>query len=62
MTTGDINAEFEEQFHSPVCPKEGCTREAAEPHPCPFLEEIEEDSETLCTCCEWHEEECRLDI
>jgi len=33
--------------------------EAQEPHPCPFDEEMDIDTENLCTCCEECEEECR---
>jgi len=43
-----------------LCPK--CKkRPAQEPHPCPFQEEIHNDSET-CTCCAECEQDCRMDI
>ncbi len=29
-----------------------CGTEAIEAHPCPYQEEINDDSETLCRCCE----------
>jgi len=35
---------------------------AAEPHTCPYAEEINGDSETLCTCCEDCQYECAMDI
>ena len=36
--------------------------ETAEPHTCPFAEEIGDDSETLCTCCDECAYECAMDI
>lgn len=41
---------------------ERCQNEALEPHPCPFREEIYEDSKTLCRCCEECMNECCDDI
>ena len=35
---------------------------AKEPHFCPYRREINDDSETLCDCCERCEDECRDDI
>lgn len=32
------------------------------PHTCPFAVEIDDDNESLCTCCEECEENCRMDI
>lgn len=34
----------------------------AEPHACPFDEEVNGDSETLCRCCESCTSECADDI
>lgn len=33
-----------------------------EPHPCPFSEDVYNDSETLCTCCYDCEHACAMDI
>jgi galactokinase/mevalonate kinase-like predicted kinase len=33
-----------------------------EPHPCPFLEEIRGDTETLCACDEWDARQCAKDV
>lgn len=31
-------------------------------HPCPYEEDINQDSETLCWCCKDCEEQCAMDI
>ncbi len=38
-----------------------CDREYEE-HTCPFSEEINDDHESLCTCCPYHEQQCREDV
>lgn len=38
------------------------TSAAIEPHPCPFDCEINDDHESLCTCCEICQQECADDI
>lgn len=35
---------------------------ATEPHPCPYAEDINDDPNTLCTCCEECMNECAMDI
>jgi len=35
---------------------------AAEPHPCPYKKEINDDETTLCNCCEECKRECIDDI
>jgi hypothetical protein len=35
-----------------------CKGEAQAPHTCPYLSEINDDEETLCTCCKYCEQEC----
>lgn len=40
----------------------GCKNPAAEPHTCPFSEEINGDSESLCNCCDDCMYECAMDI
>lgn len=40
----------------------GCPNPPTEPHTCPFAEEINEDSVTLCTCCPDCTRECARDI
>jgi len=37
-------------------------RPATDPHPCPFQEEINNNSETLCDCCDECAHECAMDI
>lgn len=40
-----------------------CEKNPAEvPHSCPFQAEINDDSETLCTCCDDCAHECAMDI
>jgi len=39
-----------------------CTYPDEEPHICPFKEDINDDSETLCTCCADCQHECAMDI
>lgn len=48
-----MNAD-EWQFHA-------CPHDATEPHVCPFADEIHDDQETLCTCCEACTHECFMD-
>lgn len=36
--------------------------EATEPHTCPYSVEINDNTTTLCTCCEACQRECELDI
>ena len=43
-------------------PLQGCEHEKAEPHTCPFAEEIGHDSVTLCTCCERCEYMCGQEV
>jgi hypothetical protein len=38
------------------------TADAELPHVCPFKDEIHNNSEDLCTCCEECERECRMEI
>ena len=44
-----------------ICPKCG-KNPAAKPHTCPIREEIQDDYETLCTCCPSCESECNYNI
>lgn len=37
-------------------------RPATDPHPCPFKEDIHNDGETLCDCCDECAHECSMDI
>jgi hypothetical protein len=39
-----------------------CDTEVIEPHTCPFAEDVNGDSESLCTCCEHCEDDCAMDI
>lgn len=32
------------------------------PHPCPFKQEIHDDRDTLCECCENCTHECAMDV
>ena len=48
----------EPKFDTP-CNHEGRTKEM---HSCPFTEEIDNDDEPCCNCCENCEYECMMDI
>jgi len=39
-----------------------CDTESHDEHTCPFSEDIHNDSETMCTCCEYCEDQCAQDI
>lgn len=42
---------------------EGCTcDECYEEHTCPYKAEINDDEETMCTCCDYCRYECSMDI
>ena len=42
---------------------ETCGKSASlDPHPCPFNEDVHNDSVTLCNCCENCQYECSQDI
>lgn len=43
-----------------LCPK--CNNKATEPHPCPYNQDIDNDHDTLCTCCDECSKECARDI
>lgn len=45
-----------------LCPSCGKNPAAIEPHTCPFAEDVEDDHETLCQCCEECTHECAMDI
>ena len=36
--------------------------EATEPHTCPYAEDINDDYESLCSCCDACVHECAMDI
>lgn len=38
-----------------------CGNKATAPHPCPYMSDVHNDNETLCTCCEECEQECAND-
>ena len=40
----------------------GCQNETEDPHTCPFAVEINDDEETLCTCCDECTQGCANDI
>jgi len=46
------------------CPGWHCKgkNQAAEPHTCPYKEEINEDHESTCECCDECRTECAYDI
>ena len=39
-----------------------CSQPAEPDHPCPYAEDIDGDSETLCNCCDSCQSECAADI
>ena len=41
---------------------EGCIHEKLEPHLCPYQQDVNKDSTTLCTCCERCQQTCADDI
>lgn len=45
-----------------TCDHYRCSNPAQAPGPCPYKSEINDDSETLCTCCEDCRHECLMDI
>jgi len=49
----------EKKCTGPHCAGEG---KAREPHSCPYQEEINEDHDFRCTCCELCTDECAMDI
>ncbi len=42
------------------CPR--CKKEGKEDHDCPYAVEINNDTETMCNCCDTCERECWRDI
>ncbi len=44
------------------CGRASCTNPATEEHTCPYAEDINNDSTTLCTCCADCQHECAMDI
>jgi hypothetical protein len=57
----DIEEQREYGRKNGLCKKCGL-EEKQEPHPCPYQEEMNDDRETLCTCCPDCEKNCRLSI
>ncbi len=39
-----------------------CKGTGQEAHPCPFREELDDDAETKCNCCDDCTEECAMNI
>ena len=72
MRIADLSAHFMPQYdNAPLqhCGGTACMRmqvthrsAATEPHPCPYKQEIGNDSTSLCTCCELCQSECADDI
>ena len=53
--------EFIEALEDDRCPS--CKQEKADgPHTCPFAEEINGDSHSLCYCCSFCTQQCAMDI
>jgi hypothetical protein len=50
-----------EDHNEPRCPRSK-NHEGKQPHVCPFRWEINDDDETLCTCCDDCTQECADDI
>jgi hypothetical protein len=40
----------------------GCSHGSTSPHPCPYRHDVNNDPETLCTCCADCQHECAMDI
>lgn len=41
---------------------DSCEHKETEPHPCPFMENVNGDATTLCTCCADCENQCEQDV
>ena len=39
-----------------------CKEQQYEPHPCPFAQEIGDDHENRCSCCQYCTYQCAMDI
>jgi len=39
-----------------------CGKDGKESHTCPYAEDVNNDSDSLCNCCEGCEHECCMDI
>lgn len=44
------------------CPQPHCAHKAANPHPCPYQSDVNNNDEFQCECCEECTEECAADI
>jgi hypothetical protein len=42
--------------------RSNCTNAPSDHHTCPFSEDVNDDHETLCTCCEDCAYECAMDV
>ena len=61
MNIGKLFTDTCEDVAEGMC--EACGKNPkAEPHTCPFKEEINGDDKSLCTCCESCTENCAWDI
>ena len=49
-------------INSPVISYDRCEHAPLPPHPCPLLQELDNDSDTLCSCCAKCTRECAEDI
>ena len=39
-----------------------CGEEGNEPHSCPYAEDVHDDPESLCACCDHCTQQCAVDI
>lgn len=66
MTDISKNAELQQSCITAVSSSGKCSRcnnnDAQEEHTCPYAEEINGDSDSLCDCCSDCEHECCMDI
>lgn len=60
MTVPNMSDPKPEKCQSSHC--KGKKNLAEAPHPCPYSEEIHDDSTTLCTCCKDCQRECAYDV
>lgn len=44
------------------CPNDWCTNAKLPPHPCPYLTDVYQDPDALCTCCDDCWTQCAQDI
>lgn len=64
LSDGELSITFVDMNTDPEskkCPR--CDKNlATDPHPCPFAQDVHNDSESECICCDECTHECAMDI